>query len=267
MIRMAFSKDECIDALNRLDGEVEESITSPQYKRLSKDEEPSVTTLKRKFGSWNKAKEKALLDLNPRGGRSKDVNAGYFDVLDHESAYWIGFLLGDASVNQIEGRQRRLTIQLHENDRIHLELFRDSIESGHDVYSIESRPHVGLQITSDSLVECLAQHGMDEKKLNSGSMPDVERGLEQDVVRGLFDADGSIGKRTWLLYGREARLDKVAEMIPVGSSMHEREWEQYESVWQLVVGGQQKMQTLYDWLYTSGPCLARKKEKFKRIVR
>lgn len=65
-----YTKDDCIEALQKARTELGETPGIRQYREL--DISPSHYTIKRKFGSWNKAKEAAGLEKLEYGDRQPD---------------------------------------------------------------------------------------------------------------------------------------------------------------------------------------------------
>lgn len=74
-----YSDAELLDRLQRLANEIEGSVTKQDVNES--DLCPSAVTYQRRFGSWNKAKEKADLDIHEQGGPQQYSDAELLDML------------------------------------------------------------------------------------------------------------------------------------------------------------------------------------------
>lgn len=128
--------------------------------------------------------------------RRHTLNDAAFDAVTEESAYWVGFLMGDGS---IAPRRYAPIIQLGlaEEDRGQVEAFRAFLGSSHPIYTRESKSsyancqrNVTVGIPSTRLVAALARFGVLPRKTHTAKVV----GLEDDrhFWRGVVDADGSL---------------------------------------------------------------------------
>lgn len=120
---------------------------------------------------------------------------------DEEAAYWVGFLMADGCISTTK-HTSYVIVQIAEQDRAHLELFRTFLGVAHAISSVppQSRsvrgkvihlaPHCRFCIGSAELVNSLARYGVTPRKSKTASV----RGLESDrhFWRGVVDGDGSI---------------------------------------------------------------------------
>jgi len=58
VFQKSYTEEECLDAIQHVANELERSPTVREYRRVSKDSDPSITAIKNKFGKWSKAKNK-----------------------------------------------------------------------------------------------------------------------------------------------------------------------------------------------------------------
>ncbi len=135
------------------------------------------------------------------------VNSSFFEKWSHESAYILGFLYADGSLEDspyIRGRYLRVT----STDRDRIDLIRKSLSSGH---SVVNRKIVGnrkqsflLRIGSHSLYESLIKHGLTPRKSLTMKFPNVPKKYLGAFVCGYFDGDGCvyIEKRKNRTFGR-----------------------------------------------------------------
>jgi len=66
-VHHGYSKQDCIDALQYVAEKLDKSPSYSEYKEHRKDKHPDSSTIRRKFGSWNKAKEAADLSTFAHG--------------------------------------------------------------------------------------------------------------------------------------------------------------------------------------------------------
>lgn len=131
----------------------------------------------------------------------------YFDIIDScEKAYWLGFITADGYVvNNMNGRNWELGIELSISDLDHLEKFKKSINSSREI-TIRKRTHnfkdtrysdreyetCQVRIFSKHLVESLEQYGIVQNKTNCINFPEtIPKQFVWDYIRGFYDGDGS----------------------------------------------------------------------------
>lgn len=133
---------------------------------------------------------------------TKLQNPKYFNVIDTEAkAYWLGFLYADGGVTE-----RRLSINLKETDREHIERFQQAIGSTHKIYPTTKGTCARVDISSTELVRDLRRHGiMPNKTLTLMPPVGLDKNLEPAFIRGYWDGDGSIG-----FYGNYQQLQITA---------------------------------------------------------
>jgi hypothetical protein len=258
------SKQDCIEALRTAEEQLGHSPTASEYRDL--DISPSVRTIQNHFGRWDEAKEKAGLELNPCRWDGLSVNGSYFETLNKESAYWLGMLYGDGSVDSV-GRGR-LSLQLNK-DPHHVKRFAEDIESEHSVTEQGS-----VDIRDENLLDSLRSHGLDENKTFSSALPQLENSdLRASFVRGLMDADGSIlnkngvHRRFSITGSNRERFRKMEEWLPVEGTVVEVNTEE-TTIYRLQVYRHSRLVKLYNWMYPDGedtyPMLERKYSKVQR---
>lgn len=249
------------NALIAEDEKYDRPITLGQYK--SGENEPSATMIKRRFGSWNEAKEKAGLETNKKtGSPSTKVDKAYFDEIDTvDKAYWIGFILGDGYIGKNESGTPYLEVRLHRRDRSHLVKLSDSINCGNDVYD-GNDDCVGLKITNQGFCDNLIEKGIHNEKTNSSDLPDISVDLTPHFIRGLVDADGHINTDQYRVVITGASKDRLRELgtwIPFITSLAS-----IENCFQIRFGMKSNFDEVIDYLYpnsdTTVPSLERKKD-------
>ena len=121
--------------------------------------------------------------------RKCKVNLDSFKVnnINKKSAYWIGFLLGDGSVDH---RQIKLKLQI--KDLNHIKKFRDFLGSTHSINIKET--FAGIYISVSTIVKDLSNFGIIPNKTyeESYNLHKSLKPFSNHFIRGYFDADGSI---------------------------------------------------------------------------
>jgi hypothetical protein len=134
--------------------------------------------------------------------RKYKVNEEYFDVLNENSAYWLGFLYADGYVRLRNGRSGTLKLKLKDTDRNHIEKFLNDIDSDHPIKcGIDGKSKFCLtSVNSNKMVKRLFELGCVNNKTFKIRLPDLTQNLMSHFIRGYFDGDGSISKvknTTW----------------------------------------------------------------------
>lgn len=239
-----YTREDCIEALKEAREELGHPPTHHEYAGL--DLYPCSGTIKTILGSWNKAKEVAGMEVN-RDTSSVDADYGYFESMDSQVAYWLGFIYGDGSV-YADGDSMKFVLALQESDASHLKKFHEAIGSNHTISECDGK--CWLQIKNSRFVDSLQRLGVDEKKTFSSSLPELEQVYQCDFVRGLFDADGYIGDYEWCITGsNEVRFSRLGRWLPVDSRVYDYP---NEPKYQLKVSTKSDLEQLAKWLYPNG---------------
>lgn len=124
-----------------------------------------------------------------------------FENIDtQEKAYWLGFILADASIQIRLSGQAIIKIGLASIDREHpakFKLFLGSeipikdYLSGNGKNDIKSKSSE-ICITSKKMVDDLAKLGLGPRKSHTVLMPTVREDLVSHLIRGIWDGDGSV---------------------------------------------------------------------------
>ena len=114
-----------------------------------------------------------------------------FDDVTEDSAYWMGFLMADGSVQ----RKDRVKLCLAIADIGHIEKFKIFLKAGHEIKRFhykhpKSRPGAGLTIHSQKIVARLAEFGVVPNKTFTAKVINLE--MNRHFWRGVIDGDGSL---------------------------------------------------------------------------
>jgi len=161
----------------------------------------SMSALAKKYSITSKLVREVLnhyevpIKSRSKSNRKCELNENTFDSISDESAYWLGFIWGDGSVND-----RSLRIKLAIKDIDHLKKFKTFLKSSH---KIQHYPKTGLEgavaleISNQYLVDSLKRFGILPNKtynhdFNFDELSDL---YLPDFWRGFFDADGCFSKQ------------------------------------------------------------------------
>lgn len=243
---MKYSEQEMVSALQSVHNG--SFLSESEYNRLKSDDMPSTGVIKKYIG-WNEAKRRAGLGTVEASEWSKEFDETFFDAWNSRMSYWVGYLFGDGCVRRRSSGGDRLS--LRSKDRIVIKQFKDDIGAEHDIVQ-GPEGYYSIAIVSDKVVERLSCLGLDEKKTHTGTIPDVPEEYRGDFVRGIYDADGTLGEYEWVVYGNTQRLEKLSKWLPCKAVVAE-----YDGLGRLRVSDESNLKTLEKWINGS-PKLNRK---------
>ena len=256
-----YDKKDCLLAIKQASEDVDGPLTTEEYQKRA--DGPGHWVINDRFGSWNKAKEAAGVELwDPRKGLPADY--GYFSqVTTAEQAYWVGFIYGDGCIAPNGNGNPCLSFCLNERDRHILEEFRDTINAEHSIS--ESGDEVSIGFVNDEITADLRSLGAGEQKTYSDELPGFERDeLRSAFVRGLGDADGHCQKSRYSITGaNKERFRKLSKWLPVKAEIYS--YPDNDNKYRLRVTTHERVAVLREWLYPDGlattPALSRKKKE------
>jgi hypothetical protein len=177
------------------------------------------------------------------------VKEDYFLVESHEMYYWLGFIYGDGNIYK-----NRLSIQLSNRDKKHLEKFRKTLNI---TRKIKDRVRTlngkefrmsQIEIVNYKLVNTLKKVGILPNKSHSNVIPDIPSKYLHIFFLGLLDADGwvTVGKDGryrigWA--GNEASIDLLLANLPCPLKKYD-----HGNIFQVATSNQNKVKTISEWL-------------------
>lgn len=130
---------------------------------------------------------------NPRNQRLYTINDDYFDNIDHNQAYLLGFI---AAVGTISKNSNSIKIALSSVDRDFLEKIKVELESSAPISDFEDRngfKHSEFRFSSLKIKQKLANFGIIPNKTYESFFPqNIPDEYLIDFIRGYFDGDGSV---------------------------------------------------------------------------
>lgn len=168
----------------------EKYIQGLSYNSLAKKYETSIGCIQNILGRQ---------DIEGRdhseANRDYSVNHDSFEELDNETKYWIGFLLGDGSINYHKSvdynRNPTIQLKLQNRDIYHIQKFVDFLS--YDGIIEDSDKQCSLvRVTSKKLVNDIDKHIVTRNKKYEADTKNSDLLTSRDFWRGLVDADGCL---------------------------------------------------------------------------
>jgi hypothetical protein len=259
---MTCTEQECLDALIEAKQRLGCSPTQADYNKL--DLTPCTKTICDKVG-WNKGKERAGLSTARSPDESLPVNEDYFHQIETpEKAYWLGFLLGDGCVNDSASHNTvRFLLALSQKDGHHVRAFANSVESEHKITEAENQGtgETRICIANQRFIAGLEKHEVTPEKTHSGGMPQVNKKLQPHLVRGLYDADGTIVEQekhanVRIATASEKRANELVEIIPADCYVAEP-----NGIYTIVIGTLAGVKEFSRWAYPDGKATSPKLDR------
>lgn len=137
-----------------------------------------------------------ILKDTPKHTRAKlnnpNMNESFFHNLDENSAYYLGLIIADGNVfKDGTGRQASISITLNEEDEYLLFKFKEILKANTAI-SHDGRGVSQFAIRSDIMASDLEKHGVIPRKSYFTYLPKISDDLMSNLIRGIFDGDGSI---------------------------------------------------------------------------
>lgn len=127
----------------------------------------------------------------------REIREDFFRQIDTpEKAYWLGFLSADGWIVTEKGALRGVGLALHERDRDILEQYAQSVGfPGPPTRTRSGSPLTQVKFTSPTMAADLVAHGVTPRKSRTIAWPKLQSHLLRHYARGMFDGDGSVGRR------------------------------------------------------------------------
>ena len=159
----------------------------------------SLKEVEDKYNLSHPTISKILKDI-PKYTRAKLNNPGlnerFFNQLNQDSAYYLGLIIADGNVfKDATGRQASISITLNEEDEYLLTSFKELLNANTSI-SHDGRGTSQFAVRSDIMAKDLSQYGVIPRKSYFTYLPKIQNDLMSDLIRGIFDGDGSIQAKT-----------------------------------------------------------------------
>lgn len=229
----------------------------------------------------------------PHAWNKKKVNAGFFNELTRESAYFLGLILADGSiVRPAKGNSIYLQVGLDDKDGYLVAKLRDLIAPNHRL--IKDHGSVRLHVGDAPLCLNIVQWGIRWMNKTNDLGPCFtlfdelhKAGMTLHFVRGFFDGDGSVfgtppkfynaavslvGTKPFLTSLQKAINDSAnleyqkSTRASVGSLRADM---RSPNLWELRYTGQGLLSQFFNWLYqdTNDLYMIRKHERASDVLK
>lgn len=268
-----------------------ERTHTPNELRLSKDDiieicqryENNETTenIGNVFGICGNSVSKILKENNidvKQGKRYSPIkHHDYFEVINTpDKAYFLGWMISDGAIIENKtrpGRQKVISLEIHNKDRQILELFAQCLGADQTIIkTYEKRNHCHIRFSSDKMADDLSKYGVVPRKSYISYLPKIEKDLMSHLIRGIFDGDGTItidktNNGHIAFYGSEQICNDIADYLHINLGLNRNKVSK-TTCYHVWYGGKKPVKILLDYLYND--CgdyyLHRKYVKFKQIV-
>jgi hypothetical protein len=126
--------------------------------------------------------------------RKHQIREDAFDVIDEDSAYWIGFLFADGSVLQNKlSHSYSIALTLAVIDEGHIRKFLGFLATDYPIRHSTNENHsrrATVSISSNRLAASVERFGLTPRKTHTAQVRELE--MNRDFWRGVIDGDGCI---------------------------------------------------------------------------
>jgi hypothetical protein len=118
----------------------------------------------------------------------RKINESYFREWTNNMAYTLGFITADGCVGM---HDNSYSLSISSNDIYLLENIRDDMKSDYAI-GVDKTGCGHLSITNRNVVMDVMAHGIMPRKSWNPVLPDVPVEYRADLIRGVFDGDGTV---------------------------------------------------------------------------
>ena len=187
------------------------------------------------------------------------LNENYFQDLNAEKAYWLGFIWADGCVYQRKNRPSKVFhLVQHNKDQYHLQDFLNCLKSTHPIADRKDSTCV-ITISNQKLIQDIESYGIHPRKSfdDEAIVCNIIADNRYDFVRGLLDGDGYVSRNGTVV--KICANFKMAKWLKIlfdtGSVWRAKDSRHY--VWQ--INGRHQIQRFKTLVYNNTkPCLIRK---------
>lgn len=213
-----------------------------------------------------------------KGGYKNILNHNYFEIIDSpEKAYFLGLLLTDGNVHYDKrkgNRQPSIQIALNGSDVGILEKFKKELSADNkiSIYKNNGRFECVFIVHSLKMASDLEKYNIIPRKTFAISeMPNVPLQYARDLIRGIFDGDGTVytltkdKKLRFGFYGTHNLIQNIIDFLHDEINLPLNKITDKETVSFITFGKLEQIYAFYNYIYYSPnvTCLARKRKKFE----
>jgi hypothetical protein len=199
-----------------------------------------------------------------------EINHHYFNIIDtEEKAYLLGFLCADGCIHN---NSNKISFCLNEKDIEILFLIKKELKLNHKIsnrkiYDRRTQKYynqVSLQFSSKIMREDLKKLGINEFKSIGLKLPLIKEIFFPYFIRGVFDGDGHIDKKTCSLFYTKIGWCFLEDLLSKQGINLQNYSETYQEVEKKFIG---KGRILFlDWIYNNSKIhLTRRYLKYLKV--
>ena len=248
-------------------------LTSTEiYEKYYKDKVGCQETIQKIIRAHGIARKRGYQNL---------INHDYFENIDTpEKAYFLGLLLTDGNVHydkRESNRQPAIQLALHGDDIKILEKFKCELSADNkiSVYKNDGRFECVFIVHSLKMAQDLEKYNIVPRKtfLING-LPYVPEPYVKDLIRGIFDGDGTVYKLTknqklrFGFYGTHSLIEDIVNLLHEKINLPLNKITDKPTVSFITFGKIEQIKAFYNYIYycSDVACLSRKRKKFEEYL-
>ena len=219
--------------------------------------------------------------ISRKRGYKNLIDHDYFECINSpEKAYFLGLMLTDGNVyydKRNGNRQPSIQIALKGDDIAILEKFKCEISSDNkiSIYKNNDRFECVFIVNSLKMAQDLAKYGIVPRKtFLIKEMPNVPKEYVRDLIRGIFDGDGTVyilkakQKLRFGFYGTHCLISNIVNFLHNEINLPLNKITDKETVSFITFGKIDQIKAFYNYIYYSSnvTCLSRKRKKFENYL-
>ena len=256
---------------------IKDYIEGKSLIQCSKDYNLSVKNIKKILKESNihiRNRSEQLIITNQSRGFA--INHNYFNILNAENTYYLGFLAADGTIRK---NDNEIKIGLSSVDVEWLEEFKDKIKSKHKISSnINNKGYAisSFRFSSKQIKQDLQKYSIIPNKTYIGvTMKNIPHNLKWYFLKGYFDGDGSFSWNKSTLQGSFKIFSYKEEILQEFKQLIESEYNFHVGIYSIIKPSGNKLYsleistigsyTILNRFYHNmidSPCLQRKRNKF-----
>lgn len=210
-----------------------------------------------------------------RSRHSHLINEDFFKKMTNESAYILGFVFADGSINT-SLHHNQLSIELNKKDVEILEFIRNNIQPSIKIHTYKrkhkkTKKHyfsIKVCFSSKEIVKDLIELGCcPNKTYQEIRIPDMPKELYRSFIRGVFDGDGSVyitkkKNKTgcYICCSSISFLKDIQNILGFGDI------DETENPARIYFHNKEDKTRFFNYIYNNGFYLKRKFDKFKEVL-
>jgi len=189
------------------------------------------------------------------GLKKYSVIENYFNCISSpEQAYLLGYFVADGSMH-INPAKSLYKVEFTSIDYERIDFIRKILSPTRPLYEDRRRSKTAFSLSFNSKQMCLdlKELGYDSNKSQSAIYPDINSRLHTHFIRGVYDGDGCITRKSNYKYPRYFPYVTIVgthSLLKVINDITPNRWsfKQYNGLWRLATQSIQAFSFL-DWIY------------------